>query len=205
MLQLLVVECTTTTMASPSPSPAVLPTTAGSRPTPNADARPAPNVNVRPAPKVRKTLKMEIYMGGYLFTSKEQIGTLCKEAYGYTQSRLDIVGPFDAATLHFELHSACDSPNLYPVGYYIHGDRTHVKQGWLLPCRVVLVPAGSPRPDVSLNEAAEKYAEHWFPSRVRELPGLKGRVPYAQRIFRRGLVRTCRSLACLCARSPSLH
>lgn len=74
---------------------------------------------------------LDIYVGGYVF-SEEKLGQLCIDAYGYTQERVELKGPFACASLYFASLTSLDSPSLIPIVYYRGKTQDIPRRGYLL-------------------------------------------------------------------------
>ena len=132
---------------------------------------------------------MDIYVGGFVF-SEETIARLCIDAYNYTQRAVDNAGSIDLADMYFEERYPLDSPNFIEMNVRSKDQPNVDRTVWILPCRLGMVNRGKPRPELPFDEAAESYADYWFPRHLRESPAFR-HVKYVQCQFPRDVYSAC--------------
>ena len=113
-------------------------------------------------------LRTEIYVGGYLL-SASQVGRLCVEAWGIPQARVDYVGPLECAFYYLDNLTSFDAPTLVPVRVY-RNDPKAKELGIILTCSIGYTDIGAPKPDLSLTDEVQAYADRWFPPHIRKSP-----------------------------------
>ena len=121
---------------------------------------------IRSMPSLPKK-EVNVFMGGYLFTDRT-IALLCYHGYKIPKEEFHCYSPLSIASTHFHLSAAIDSPSFYPAFYRSPKDQNVILQGWILPVRMAIVSPDKERPALPLDEAAEKYADHWFPRHLRQ-------------------------------------
>ena len=114
-------------------------------------------------------LRTEIYVGGYLL-SASQVGRLCVEAWGIPQARVESQGPLDCAFYYLNSLTGLDSPTIVPVKAHCQNDPKAKDIGFILTCSIGYTDIGAPKPDLSLTDEVQAYADRWFPPHIRKSP-----------------------------------
>ncbi|KAH9928557.1 uncharacterized protein BXZ73DRAFT_78354 [Epithele typhae] len=139
-------------------------------PTPATTAPTSSASNTPAKPPVR----VETYVGGFLFNSLDQIRHLLIDLYGVPESEVDDMGPLDMSTLYYNEHIALDSPDFIYVPYRFPDSPDVDREGWLLPCRLAFVRVGRKPPNLDFDHHVQRYAEKWFPKALRDTEPFKG-------------------------------